>query len=473
MQSRQSVCLIVPPSPFLLDERVFISLGVLKVAASLELSGHTVDILDLSGEANYLDRTRDYVSDHSIDSWGITATTPQMPSTMKILGELPKDGWTILGGPHATLVHAAYRNGSTRAQKALDELLCKFSVVAAGDGERSIHLAIDHDSSPALIDADDPKSDLFLNHQGFTNGPWPARHLVDMDSYHYEIDGHKATSIVAQLGCPFGCNFCGGRLSPMLRRVRLRDTNSILSEITHLYCKYGYTGFMFYDDELNVNPKLKELLAGIITLQDTLKVGLTFRGFVKAELFQEWQAELMYQAGFRWLLCGFESGSPRILRNINKRATTADNSVMLKIAHDYGIKVKALMSLGHPGESEDTIQDTEEWLLENHPDDFDMTVITVYPGTPYYDSATHVKDDVWKFVVNGDALYHQDIDFTKEQAFYKGIPGTYKSYVWTDHLPSISLVMERDRVERKIRGLLDIPYPQSSAQINYEKSMGQ
>ena len=30
-----TVTLIIPPSPFLLDERVFVSLGVLKVAAVL------------------------------------------------------------------------------------------------------------------------------------------------------------------------------------------------------------------------------------------------------------------------------------------------------------------------------------------------------------------------------------------------------------------------------------------------------
>jgi len=32
----RSVCLITPPSAFLLDERVFVSLGTLKVASSLE-----------------------------------------------------------------------------------------------------------------------------------------------------------------------------------------------------------------------------------------------------------------------------------------------------------------------------------------------------------------------------------------------------------------------------------------------------
>jgi anaerobic magnesium-protoporphyrin IX monomethyl ester cyclase len=44
---------MIPPSLFLLDERVFMSLGILKVAAVLEREGITVELLDLSGVKNY------------------------------------------------------------------------------------------------------------------------------------------------------------------------------------------------------------------------------------------------------------------------------------------------------------------------------------------------------------------------------------------------------------------------------------
>ncbi len=49
----QHICLITPPSVFLLDERVFMTLGILKVAAVLERAGVQVDMLDLSGVENY------------------------------------------------------------------------------------------------------------------------------------------------------------------------------------------------------------------------------------------------------------------------------------------------------------------------------------------------------------------------------------------------------------------------------------
>ena len=40
---------------FLLDERVFVSLGILKVAAVLEAAGVSVELLDLSGIENYVE----------------------------------------------------------------------------------------------------------------------------------------------------------------------------------------------------------------------------------------------------------------------------------------------------------------------------------------------------------------------------------------------------------------------------------
>ena len=78
----------------------------------------------------------------------------------------------------------------------------------------------------------------------------------------------------------------------------------------------------------------------------------------------------MFEAGFRQILVGFESGSPRILENIQKIATRDDNTRCMEIAHRHGLKVKALMSLGHPGESEETIRETHEWLLQAKPFDF-------------------------------------------------------------------------------------------------------
>ena len=479
------VCLVIPPSVFLLDERVFMTLGILRVAAVLERAGIEVEMLDLSGIENYPDAVRDQAAASEAGVFGLTATTPQMPAVANLragLRAVRPDARLVLGGPHVTLVNTAAKleralGRRGRGTRTLEDMLAMFDVLVAGDGEAAIFEALAADA-PRLIDADDPGSRLFLDSARLTELPLPARHLVDLDSYRYTIDGVRALSMIAQLGCPFACGFCGGRESPSLRRVRMRSTRSVVGEMVHLYRTYGVRGFMLYDDELNVNPKMIDLMHAIARAQRDLGTEFTLRGFIKAQLFTDAQAEAMYLAGFRWILTGFESGSPRILENINKKATREENTRCLEIGRRHGLRVKALMSIGHPGESEATVMETHKWLLEVEPDDFDVTIITTYPGTPYYDSAVpHATEPgVWTYTYprTGDRLHMHEVDYMTVSDYYKGDPdGGYRSFVYTDLLTQNDLVRLRDFVERDVRGHLGIPFNPSAPAMRYEHSMGQ
>jgi anaerobic magnesium-protoporphyrin IX monomethyl ester cyclase len=479
------VLMITPPSVFLLDERVFMSLGLLKVAAVLEQAGWSVEVLDLSGIENFVDVVDQHIRSSTARVAAFTTTTPQLPAAVKIAERIRMvrpDMRIIVGGPHVTLVHAAVkleqRSGRVgRAHLALARLEATFDVLVSGDGETAIFDALD-ESPPRLIDADDPKGGLFMTDSTYDTSPYPARHLVDVSTYNYSIEDHRATSLIGQLGCPFGCGFCGGRNSKSLRMIRTRTTQSIVNEMAMLHQRYGFTGFMFYDDELNVSKSLVELMNGISDLQSKLGVEFRLRGFVKSELFTNEQAQAMYRAGFRWILCGFEAASPRILDNINKRATIDDNTRVVEIARKHGLKVKGLMSIGHPGESEDSARAMQEWLLQVRPDDFDCTVITTYPGTPYYDEAVEhpTAKDVWTYTCkrSGDRLHAYDVDFTRVAEYYKGDPdGGYCSYVFTDFLKGEELVKLRDWVERSVREKLGIPFNAGKPAIRYEHSMGQ
>lgn len=470
---------------FLLDERVFMTLGILRVAAVLEQRGYAVEVLDLSGIQNYGDVVRLHAAATEAAVFGITATTPQMPAAMEVVGLLRQvrpDVRVILGGPHITLVNAAFKNELKRgrpgrAAVAYRTLEQAFDVLVAGDGDDAIVEAI-KPTARKIIDADDPKSTLFLTNARYNQLPLPARHLVDVSSYHYSIDGVRATSMIAQLGCPFACGFCGGRESPMLRRIRTRESGHVVAEMRHIYETLGLRGFMLYDDELNVNPKMVELMNGISDLQHEVVAEFRLRGFIKAELFTDAQAEAMYRAGFRWILVGFESGAPRILENINKRATRDDNTRCMEIARRHGLKVKALMSLGHPAESEATARETRDWLVEVGPDDLDVTIITTYPGTPYYDHATPSTETpgVWTYVYGktGDRLHAFEVDYTQVADYYKGDPdGGYHAYVYTDYLSSEQLVELRNGVEREVRTALGIPFNPAAPATRFEHSMGQ
>ena len=476
------ICLITPPSPFLLDERVFMHIGILKVASSLEAQGNKVEFLDLSGIDNYISVIEDYCKKTKIKIFGLTASTPQVPFAVLIankIREVTPDAKIILGGPHVTLMNTAskreVKNGlekSDRATTDIEKLKTIFDVLVCGDGEYTIFEALEIDNG--IVDADDRKSKYFLSNDQFSDLPLPARHLVDVDTYKYSIEGKKSTSLIAQLGCPFKCSFCSGRNSPFLRKIRQRSSDSIVEEMKHLYHEYGFTGFMFYDDELNVNKNLIELLNKITDLQSDLGEEFRLRGFVKAELFNDAQAEAMYRAGFRWLLTGFESGDERILRNIKKMASRDDNTRAVETAKRHNLKVKALMSIGHAGESIETIENTKNWLLEVEPEEFDCTIITTYPGSPYFDDAVKL-DDVYVYTsdLTGDKLYQSSIDYLSELDYYKGDPeGGYVSYVWTDHISPKDLVTARDSLENEVREKLGIKFNPARPGVKYEHSMG-
>lgn len=460
------VSFVIPPSGFLIDERVFPSLGILKVAAVLESSGIEVDVIDLSGHTPMTQDLRYGLTES--DVIGFTATTPQLPATLEWLSIVRKSysqARVILGGPHATLTHAALKK-SERARKAWEVLTEAFDTIVVGDGELAILDAIKPDA-PKLIDGDDRKSPYFMKNEDYDASPLPARHMIDLDSYRYEIEGNRATSLISQLGCPFNCGFCGGRSANSLRVIRNRTSESVIDEIESLYFR-GYKGFMFYDDELNVSPGFVDLMERLKHLQERHRTAFRLRGFIKAELFTEDQAKAMHGAGFRWILCGFESADERVLENINKRATIEDNTRVIEIARKHGLKVKALMSLGHPGDCLNTAAKMSCWLIKNRVDDFDCTIITPYPGSPYYDEA--VPDgNRWKYTAkSGDNLFMEDVNYAVDADYYKGIPGSYKSYVATDRATGAQLVGFRDRLERRVRATLDIESP---AEL-YEKSMG-
>ncbi len=210
------ILLVIPPSIFLLDERVFVSLGILKVAASLEKAGYRVEVLDLSGISNYEEVTEIAVKNSRAKNIGITITTPQLPAATKIVSAIRKAGFTgriIGGGPHPTLVHSAVKleqkSGRVgRAHQSLKRLEQIFDILVSGDGEHAIFEALKPGASK-IIDADLPGQGLFMDNPMYEDTPIPARHLIDMSSYKYEIEGFPATSLIAQLGCPFACNFAG------------------------------------------------------------------------------------------------------------------------------------------------------------------------------------------------------------------------------------------------------------------------
>jgi radical SAM superfamily enzyme YgiQ (UPF0313 family) len=94
--------------------------------------------------------------------------------------------------------------------------------------------------------------------------------------------------------------------------------------------------------------------------------------------------KLMKDSGCREIAIGIESGSQTILDNIHKHTTVEQNRHCIQLIHQAGLRVKAFMIVGLPGESWETISKTDKFLAETKPDALDISILSVYPGSAIY-----------------------------------------------------------------------------------------
>jgi radical SAM superfamily enzyme YgiQ (UPF0313 family) len=413
------VLLIIPPAPYLISDRAFPPLGILYVASDLQSRGVGVELCDLSGLKDWRKKLRAELESVKPDFAGVTATSPDLPAALAILGECRKARpkmRVIIGGVHATICPSDCSD---------------FDHVISGDGWGAVELAMRPDA-PKFISV--PPSD-------FDAIPFPARHLLDMDSYHFYLEGRPAASIMSHLGCPFSCVFCTGRNHDYFRRVRFRSAAKVLEEMDLVAQTYGRDAFVFYDDEFNLDRKH---VLDICALLETR--GYVWRAPVRADLLDMELASAMRSSGCVEVSVGVESGSARVLEKIGKGVTPEQNTAARDICRRAGIRFKAFTVVGLPGATRADEDATKNWLLDNKPDDFDIAINTPYPGTRQYNFPA-------------DMGLSFSCDFKKDVVSYKVAPGKYKGFASNGTLSAQEMVALRDAMDRELRRRLKIPPP--------------
>ena len=95
------------------------------------------------------------------------------------------------------------------------------------------------------------------------------------------------------------------------------------------------------------------------------------------------------QSGCIEIKYGIESGSPRILKLMNKRITIDQIRNAISLTHDIGIRVKAFILHGFPGENMETTKETIQLLeeLKEKIDRISLFRFVPLPGSPVYNEA--------------------------------------------------------------------------------------
>jgi len=333
------ILLVIPPSPFLIEQKVYPSLGVLYLATYLRKHGIQCAVCDLTGEEDYR-RLYDYKY-MNVSLVGITATTPQFVEACKIAEEARGIfGCNIaIGGAHASVDPESCRD---------------FEYVVKGEGELAL---LDYFNWFGRVVHYEPISHIDII-------PYPDRRLIDIKSYKYYINGELATPVMTSRGCPYDCAFC---CHVWGKRVRMNSAEYIEGEIKELK-RLGYRAFMFFDDIFAVNEGRVRKIAEKLKALD-----IVYRCFARSDTCNENMLKMLRESGCVEIGFGAESGSQMILDIVGKHNSVENNTRLVESARKLGIRTKAFMIAGLPGETNETCQETYDWLNNVRPDDWDMS----------------------------------------------------------------------------------------------------
>lgn len=460
------IVLVIPPSPFLIDDRAFPFLGPLQIAAVARDRGHLVRVADLTGykarhtdvehadpEVVHLEAERELlalVEEVGADLVGFYSLAAQHPTVVRLHAAVRAarpSAWTALGGPHA----------STAPERAAKDGF-DFVVVAdqgGGGGEPGFLALIDHvrekatwDTKPRIRARSEFVGDRIIREKSrepdggqYQNDRWPlpARDLVDLASYRYTIAGERATSIVSCTGCPFACTYCSHWEG--YRKLEMKSPGRVREEIRWVRDHLGWRGIMFYDDEINLRPDFMGEFLPMLREE-----GVVWRAFFKCgkNFMRDQVFAAMAASGCAEMCTGAESADPGILKAIKKGATLEDNTAFVRLCVKHGIAPKVFTQVGLPGETPETIEALRNWLVSMAGEGLanaDVSITTPYEGTPIYDEPE-------KHQITYDKA---SLDYSKKVVLYKGVPGAYTSHVSHPRLTADQIVVARQWVEDEFR----------------------
>jgi len=129
----------------------------------------------------------------------------------------------------------------------------------------------------------------------------------------------------------------------------------------------------------------------------------------------------MQDGGLIEIFIGAESADNQIKENIHKGTTIEQDTAVVEWCKELGITAKVSFIFGLPGESQDSMEKTRKWILENRPDIIQVDRLIPFPGTP-----------LTRNVADYDLQYERPVE---EEWFFRGrYDADSKSFVSTSNL---------------------------------------
>ena len=408
------------------------SLGIAYIASVLNQAGHDAWLYntDFVNKRTYLDLGQIfqgfhdyklYFQDETLDIWneitdriesfcpdwvGYTSYTANIQAidiiSRKLKARMPRVK-QVIGGVHATL-----DPNVLNSVPAIDYAVRRegeYAMLALLDGKAAALI-------PGVVSRIEGYPKEFLNKgdaeviRDIDNLPFPER-----EKFYGLSDSEKEMVDVSYIcsvrGCPYRCNYCASPFHWKRNKTQYRSVESIISEMNFLKNNYwGRSKEFDYSASANTLPKTELIIPDntvvyfvddvftikkprIVKILNTMiseKIDMAWKCEARADHLDEEICDLMAKAKCVRVKIGFESGSDRILKMIQKDETREDMLHAARMLKKAGVPFTAYFMAGFPGETDDDLLQTIQFAEEIDADYYSLSVLSPYFGTKiYYD----------------------------------------------------------------------------------------
>jgi len=203
--------------------------------------------------------------------------------------------------------------------------------------------------------------------------PLPDTDLLSLPSQKEEL----WMPVQTRRGCPLNCSYCS--TGTIEGRVLRRHSPEAIVQWIARWREAGVHQFYFVDNTFNLPPShAKEICRKLIDHGlNTRWWSILYPKHVDKEL-----VGLMARAGCEQVSMGFESGSERILKNMNKRFTLKEVRQISEMLSEHDIRRMGFLLLGGPGETRGSVEESLVFADSLKLDTLKITTgVRIYPHT--------------------------------------------------------------------------------------------
>ncbi len=423
-------------------------LGLLSISSYLEKYGLNNDVVDCYAHPDSDNIIKEYLKVNKPEYIGFSCTTSTFLDGVRLAHlakKIQPNLKVVFGGVHVSALREA--------------ILDQYPVVdyvVVGEGEETLRELL-CTPSPELMDVEGLVLRLGDGVSCFTGRrkkqldldslPFPSYHKLEgyPDAYSLPIFNYPKVpngSFLSSRGCPYACSYCDR--SVFNRTFRYNSADYLYKHMVHMKEVYGVKHLNFYDDQFTFNrQRVVDFCRRVIESP----LGITFNCAARAEHLDPELLLLMKSAGCWMISLGIETGDENLLamhRQNPDLELIRDKIIQIKKA---GIRVKGLVMIGLPGETEASIKKSSQYVHSLQLDDFNLAKFTPFPGSPIYDQIKKSDellgsfDEVWEkmdcmrfqFVPRGMTVERMDelfIDFYKSHFKQTRVVWGYTTMLW-------------------------------------------